>query len=272
MSLVFGAISIIQLFVDWDVFGIKNEDVKTKVTILCIIIAVCFVIAFLWATFFSNSKLLYSCDDVKITAKYGDLMKIAFPKKQSKEKIIVIAVNRCFDTVVDKNIIKAETMHGQFLKKIAPNDIQRQVLDFEIEKSLKEFGYNYEVISKNEKKYGKRNRYPLGSVARIGGENGVTFFLMALTTFDTNCVAKCDKHQYVECLLKLFEFYNAHGQGQDLYLYAIGSGMARTGFTKKESLDATIALTKIMKHNLKSLTTVIVDKRDKNELSIMDLS
>ena len=111
----------------------------------------------------------------------------------------------------------------------------------------------------------------LGSIARIRGRNGVTFFLLALTEFDKDCKAHCDKHQYVECLLKLFEYYDAHGQGMNLYLYPMGTNMARTGLSKKEALEAVIMLTKISKEHLKSKTTIIVDKRCKNEISINDI-
>lgn len=270
-SFSFGLISTFQLFFNWDIFGIKNEDISIKIIILLSIVVACFVIALIWALIFSKRKTLYISDNVEIIAMYGDLMKIAFPKKREKEKIVVIAVNRCFDTIVNQDLIKADTVHGQFLNKIASNDFKRKALDNEIEKSLKEFGYEYEELSKKDKKYGKLKRYPLGSVARIKGENGITFFLLALTTFDENCVAHCDKQQFVECLFKLFEFYDMQGQGNELFLYPMGTSMARVGVSKKESLDTTIMLTKISKNYLKSKTNIVVYKKDKNELSISSL-
>ena len=126
-------------------------------------------------------------------------------------------------------------------------------------------------LERSNKRYGNLDRYPLGSIARINGENGVTFFLLALTEFDKECKAQCNKHQYVECMLKLFEYYDSHGQGMELYLYPMGAGMARTGLSKKEALEATVMLTKLSKEHLKSKTTIVVDKRCKNEISITDL-
>lgn len=167
--------------------------------------------------------------------------------------------------------IKDDSVHGQFLQLYAADDSARQRLDDEIDASLQEFGIPYETISRSDKRYGKLKRYPLGSVARIDGKNGITFFLLALTSFNRDCVAHCNKHEYVECLLKLFEYYDAHGQGQELYLYPMGTKMARTGLSKKEALDVTVTLTKISKEYLKSKTTIIVDERNKNEISIMDL-
>lgn len=270
-SIVFGIISALQIFVDWDVLGIGSSNIKYKIIILGLIIFICVVMALIWGIFFSGSKTILSKDEVKIVVKYDNLLKLAFPAKNVGEKIIVIAVNRCFDTIVDQDIIKSDSVHGQFLQLFAPDDSARQRLDDAIESSLHEFDISFEALDRTDKRYGKLKRYPLGSVARIKGENGVTFFLLALTKFDVNCVAHCNKHEYVECMLKLFEYYDAHGQGLDLYLYPMGTKMARTGLSKKEALEAIVTLTKISKEHLKSKTTIIVDKRNKNEIPIMGL-
>lgn len=270
-SMVFGVISIVQMFVDWDILGEKFDDTKCKIAILCLILVSCVVIALIWGILGSNSKSVLLEDEVHIVVKYGNLLKIAFPRKNRGKKIVVIAVNRCFDTIVSQDLIKDDSMHGQFLQLYATDDSARQRLDDEIDASLQEFGIPFEKINRSDKRYGKLKRYPLGSVARIDGKNGITFFLMALTSFDRDCVAHCNRHEYVDCLLKLFEYYDAHGQGRDLYLYPMGTKMARTGLSKKEALDATVTLTKISKTYLKSKTTIIVDERNKNEISIMDL-
>lgn len=184
-SMIFGLISIMQMFVDWDVLGEKGNNTKCKIIIFCLILVSCIVIALIWGVFFSNSRSILVEDEVHIVVKYGDLLKIAFPKKYSGEKIVVIAVNRCFDTIVDQDLIKADSMHGQFLRRFVADDAARQRLDDAIDSSLQEFEIPYETINRSDKRYGKLKRYPLGSVARINGENGITFFLLALTTLDS---------------------------------------------------------------------------------------
>ena len=271
-AMAFGLISTLQMFVGWDIFGIKEENVRYKILILIALLIACAVISVIWAVFLSNEVTIFKKDDVEIIVKYDDLMKIAFPKKHKDERIVVIATNRCFDTVVDQNLIRDRSVHGQFLQRFANDDTARGSLDSAIEASMQEFGIAFEMMDRTQKRYGKLKRYPLGSVARITGNNGVTFFLLALTEFDVDCVAHCDKHQYVDCLLKLFEYYNAHGQGRDLYLYPMGTSMARTGLSKKEALEATTVLTKISKDNLRAKTTIVVNKNDKNDISITDIS
>ena len=270
-SVIFGLISVLQLFFDWDTVGINNGDTKSKIIVLIIIVLICFALALIWGLYSSKEVTLLSEDDVKIVVKYGNLMKIAFPKKMQSERIVVIAVNRCYDTIVNDTLIRESSVHGQFLKNYAPTDEKRQTLDTEIESSLREFGYKGDFITREEKRAGKLKRYPVGSIARIKGEKGITFFLLALTTFNTNCNAQCDRYQYYESLLKLFEYYDENGQGKELYLYPMGSGMSRTGLSREEALESVILLSKISKNYLKNKTTIIVDKKCKNELSITEL-
>ena len=93
VSIVFALISGIQMFIDWDNIGI--DDVRNKLAILLGILMLCGIISIIWGMFFANKATIYSKDDVEIEVMYGDLMKIAFPKKKKKDKIVVIAVNRC---------------------------------------------------------------------------------------------------------------------------------------------------------------------------------
>lgn len=267
VSIVFALLSGIQMFIDWDNIGI--DDIKNKIAVLLGILMICAIISIVWGMAFANKIAIYSKDDVEIEVRYGDLMKIAFPKKN--DKIVVIAVNRCFDMVVSQDLIYEGSVHGQFIKRYVHNESERASLEANIKKSLSDFGYKPVRLKRSDKRYGNLDRYPLGSIARINGENGVTFFLLALTEFDKDCKAHCNKHQYVECMLKLFDYYDSHGQGMELYLYPMGTGMARTGLSKKEALEATVMLTKLSKEHLKSKTTIVVDKRCKNEISITDL-
>lgn len=104
VSIVFGLIAGIQIFIDWDNIGVDNT--KNKIAILIVVLALCGIISLIWGIFLSNNRIIYSKDEVEIEVRYGDLMKIAFPKKNKTKRIVVIAVNRCFDMVVDKDLRK----------------------------------------------------------------------------------------------------------------------------------------------------------------------
>ena len=268
---VFGLLSIAQIFFDWNTFGIDECNVKAKFIILAVAVILCIIVALVWGLLSSKVVTILSADDVKIIVKYDDLMDIAFPKKPQPERIVVIAVNCCFDTIVNDVIISKRSVHGQFINHYIHSESDLHDLDDKIDKNLSENTTSFTELSNKEKKAGKLKRYPLGSIAKIEGSNGVTFFLLALTQFDNNCNAHCSKQQYFDSLIKLFEYYDKNGQGKELYLYPMGTGMSRTGISKEEALDSIILLTKINKKYLKNKTTIVVDKRCKNEISITNL-
>lgn len=174
VSIVFGLISGIQMFIDWDTIGI--DDTKDKVVVLLGILILCGFISIIWGIFFANKRTIYLKDEVEIEVRYGDLMRIAFPKKKKNEKIIVIAVNRCFDMVVSQDLIRENSVHGQFLRQYVHDNSERSALETAIKRSLAEFDYEYVHLERSNKRYGNFDRYPLGSIARINGEKGVTFF------------------------------------------------------------------------------------------------
>lgn len=153
-SMIFGLISIMQMFVGWDILGVK-EDTKCKIFIFVMLLVLCIIAALIWGIFFSNKKKVLAEDDVEIVVKYGDLFKEAFPQTRRKEKIVVIAVNCCFDTVISADLVKSDSVHGQFLQKFIKNDSDRLQLDSEIETSLQEFDIPYETLRCSDKRYGK---------------------------------------------------------------------------------------------------------------------
>lgn len=99
-SSVFGLASIVQLFFDWNTIGIEDDDVKCKIKAFTVLLFICFLTALVWGLHSSKEVTILSEDDVEIIVRYDDLMKIAFPKKPQTERIVVIAVNCCYDTVV----------------------------------------------------------------------------------------------------------------------------------------------------------------------------
>ena len=68
-SMIFGLISIMQMFVDWDVLGEKGNNTKCKIIIFCLILVSCIVIALIWGVFFSNSRSILVEDEVHIVVK-----------------------------------------------------------------------------------------------------------------------------------------------------------------------------------------------------------
>ena len=91
---------------------------------------------------------------------------------------------------------------------------------FEDEKKEKNLTLEYvKKIEKQNKDRGNLKQYERGEVAVVEGDNGVNFFLLALTDFDNDNKAQSSKESIVECLKKLLDFYNKSGQGFDIYIF-----------------------------------------------------
>jgi hypothetical protein len=81
-----------------------------------------------------------------------------------------------------------------------------------------------------------QGRFPIGTVAVI--EHGeVAYYLLALSDFGDDNRARCDAEGVRTALASLADFYDRNGQGDDIYLPLVGTGMSRAGLTYRESLD-----------------------------------
>ena len=63
-------------------------------------------------------------------------MKVAFPRRNKKNRIVVIPVNTSFDTIVDEDITSVDkplispiSLHGQWIKRILKSSKTLEQLD-----------------------------------------------------------------------------------------------------------------------------------------------
>lgn len=189
----------------------------------------------------------------KVTILIGDLFRFGFKNRSKTKNIVVIPVNTAFDTHITrmlerdpKPIVSDRTIHGQWLVrwKESGNDIQD--LDDRIEQSLKIRGFYTDEVIKDDNR-GKR-QYPIGSIAVLDTNNAV-YYLLAVSSFDKNNVARSSAENIKKALIKLLEFYDVNGQGYDLYIPLIGTGRSRAGLSLQDA------------YNL--ITTVLKDNKDK---------
>lgn len=148
---------------------------------------------------------------------------------------IVIPVNRCFDTVVDDVLISSRSIHGQFIKRYFP---EPSALDKLLDAKLPDTGKECTAG-----KGGKTKEYPLGTIAPITiGDR--TFILLALTRFDENNVAGCELSEYCQAIDRLLEYLNDNGQGYEVSMPLIGSGLSRLHTEPESVLELLVTLIK----------------------------
>ncbi len=229
--------------------------------LLCIFIILALVFIISLHILFANKKTVFcNINQKEIIVAYGDLF-------TDTTEIKVIAVNRCFDTEVDDELISINSLHGQWIQKqlhhISVNNLKEQ-----IDSSLKNQGCVGKEIANKSK--GSKIRYPVGTIAEV--RDGETrYFLVALTEMDEQLNSSCTLDDYCLALSRLMYFFDKKGQGYDMAMPIMGAGLARLNKGEKELLDLIITLIKIHQNEMRGSIKVIVHKELKSKLSIAGL-
>ena len=100
-GMVYSAVTVIFTFASWDDLGIS--DLSYRILALLAILAISILAGGTYTLFFQKIRSLWSCGGRSISVRYLNMLKIAFFKKRSGEKIMIIPVNTGFDTIVDSD-------------------------------------------------------------------------------------------------------------------------------------------------------------------------
>ena len=183
-------------------------------------------IAFLYALFANRRK---NRIDVKLSSKvsaavyFGDIF--------TEKEVTVIPVNEYFDTIVDEKIVSSKTLHGMFINRYFPSN--KSDLESQIRESLE----NVEgVLTLRDNSAWSSNRYPLGTVCQVVA-GGKTFFLVALTRFNSNDRAEVTNSEYQRVLCDLFSYIEQNSQGRNVSIPLIGAGHSGVDLTKQKLLE-----------------------------------
>lgn len=254
---IFAFLGFVSVFID-----ISSCFPRWSNAILCILCILVFVVlmACIYVLTIRKKEVFLSKNQKSLTVSYGDLF-------EDNSKIKVIAVNRCFDTEVNGELISPQSLHGkwiqQHLKNISVSDLNNQ-----INESLKNQGCKGEFIQDKHK--GSQIRYPLGTIAEIyDGE--IRYYLLALTEMDSNLNSHCTLEDYCYSISKLMHYYDMHGQGNNMVIPIIGSGFARLDRSEKELLDLMISLIKIHQTDMRGNIKIIVHNKLRSLVPIADL-
>lgn len=227
----------------------------TVVGMLILLLLVCPAASVIAATAIKNaehSRTIHSKGKT-IRIRQGDIFE--------QEGIIVIPVNRCFDTLVDDNIIAGSSLHGKFILRFFRDDTQ--ILDRIIEKQLSNARFD-----RQHRTRGKEKCYAPGTVVSIGCDNR-TYILLALTEFDENNNAGCTLPDYCRAIEDLLNYLNVHCQGRKVSIPLIGGGLSRMNSSPEDLLELLIALIKTDSHDCPKDIGICLTE---NTLESIDLS
>lgn len=274
-STLFSVLSFVLCMMTWE--EVERVIKCDKFWLFFAIIVVSVFSAVFWICVFRRKNTIYQNGIRKIRICYGDIINIGFPKLfKEKKKIAVIPVNTSFDTIVDEDIdriekplVSSNTIHGKWLLKMYGSGIDRESLDADIKDHLQGISV-VRTLTKSEKDRGKLEHYPFGTVVPIAPDGNTTFLLVALSEFNENNNARSTKESVMKCLEAILDFYVKRGQGYDIFIPLMGTGMSDAGLSHKDSLRILKSFFLLHEESLRGKINIMIYQGNKDQVSIFD--
>ena len=158
--------------------------------------------------------------DASIEIRVADLF--------SQEGAVVVGSSTTFDTSMDDGTISAKSVQGQYTKLYADSveDLDRQITDSLIGIASTELHFR-------AKPYGKRLRFPVGTVASVKCNQKRAYFV-AIATFNQHKVALAKTEDILDALPLLWEFVRNRGGLDPISIPVLGSGFSRVQAKREE--------------------------------------
>lgn len=274
---VFSVLGFISTFVSLS--DIVSDTWKLGHKVLLSIGILLFIFVSLWcvcAVWFERQKwieVFEANNDCHVYVQYGDVFSEDEVDTPDQRRNIIIPVNRCFDTIVDDDLVSSKTLHGIAFKRLYSSDqYDKDSLNEEIRKDLDERqGLTPKQISSDEKRKGNLRRYDFGTIAEIENGSNCTYFFLALSTFDRDLSARTTQEEYVLTMQRMIEYCNARSQGFPVVMPLIGAGQSRTGNDERAILEYLIGLLKMNKTLIMSDIHIVVRNSGKETIPITEL-
>lgn len=240
--------------------------------VLTIVAGISFVIASIEVLCTNANTVFSSKTGHKTVVQYGDMYSPDVVEKGYDERRnIVISANRCFDTIVDDDLISYTTQHGRIMKELySTNAYDENSLNVALRQSLSRIQPEVHLTA-DEKPKGNLDRYACGTVAELTVSDKLTYFFLGLSKFDDQLTASTTKAEYVLALQKLIEFCNARSQGYPIILPLMGTGLSRANISHEEALGYMIGALKMNIDIINCDFHIVVWKGMKDKVSIKNL-
>lgn len=237
-------IGVVSSFVTLISFFLTAQSLDSGIGIavaifLCILIVVFF--AMWWnANHLKNVEL--TINNTKITVGEGNIFELLERDSDDRKgEISVIAVNDCYDTIVDDRIIATKSLHGQYINRIIKEGKLEQLENvIETDEILNKHSNRFEIPDREK---GRKVKYSIGSVVEFE-----SYVLAAFTKFDENNKAYLTAEEYTRFWMRFWENIDEIYAGRTINIPLIGAGIARFRNgkpTKQELLEVMLWTLKI---------------------------
>lgn len=273
---IFAFVGVISTFASLsDLFDPQMSPFRKLLISACILAGV-WIVTFAVCSFYVLHKRRIEVLELNsghhVYVQYGDIFSEEEVLEPNKRRNIVIPVNRCFDTIVDDDLVSSKSLHGMAMNMMYHAKTHTQEsLNQAIRDNLTQQQAQSVFISESQKRKGNLVRYRVGSVAEIPASENCTYFFLGLTVFDENLKASVSNVSYVAALMRLLEFCNTRSQGFPVLIPLIGGGMARTGKCERDILKYMIHFLSLYKDLLNCDIHIVVRDSGKGSISITDL-
>lgn len=205
----------------------------------------------------------------KLYIQYGDIFSPDIVCKANERRNIVIPVNRCFDTIVDNNLVSETTLHGILFKRLYDKGkYDEHSLNCAIQSLLA--NVSAEDITVNEKPSGNIRRYPVGTVVDLPMSDQEHYLLWALSTFDCNLKAHTNMQEYALAVQKLIEACNIESEGFPVLIPLVGTGLSRTKKDQKDVLKYLINAFRLNRAEINCDIHIVLRDEIKEVISILE--
>lgn len=207
-----------------------------------------------------------------VYVQYGDIFSEDEVLEPDKRRNIVIPVNRCFDTLIDDDLISSTSLHGIAMKQIySSGTYDSNSLNEQMQRNLKQQQIQTESLDPLKKRKGNLGRYPVGCISEVQVSSKCAFFFLGLTTLDENLKASVSDVDYVTALMKLLEFCNTRSQGFPVVIPLIGGGLSRTTKMERDILEYLVKLIKLNRNLVNCDIHIVVRDSGKSSIAITDI-
>lgn len=272
-AIVFSLWGIVALLAPTDGILAFIEKISLRILVAILILVLIYTSIILVVAFTTKKTKKIKVFDLhsnhSLYVEYGDLFD---SESHNGRKNIAFAGNRCFDTIVDDDLVGSRKIHGIALKRIYENGGRNQnSVNEEIQKNLSLHEYNKETLSQTDKRSGNLIRYEAGSVAEIKGLKDEQYFILGLTYFDKELRAHVEKNDYIKAISSLVKYISDRSQGFPTYMPVIGTGGADAG-TVNDLIVFIIKTIKLYKDEINcDIHIVVSDKEKKMGLSSLKM-
>lgn len=270
LSVFFAIIGYFALFIPFSEILSKYsllEKFLISVSIVFMVLVCAFVFNCLRFSLTKKVTLFPVSDGHHVHVQYGDIFSDSIVINKTKRRNIIIPVNRCFDTIVDDNLVSSNTLHGKAIKTILSDSSQNiKGLDKKMSDSLKALCTETECLEKSEKPKGKLDRYPVGTTVEFSRNDKEMYFFLALSTFDKDLHAHTTQLEYMIALQSVLDYSIKRSQKYPVVMPLIGAGGSNTGITEEEILKFMLMWLKINKSRINCDFHIVI--RDGAKLNI----